>query len=80
MDAAKYHIELRDDTSYEVPEKAHVLDYGYSITVERPCRCACGDHHSETLKSWRRSEIKSARISIGGMSMNIVSERPVPAD
>ena len=72
-----YRIRLEPDgREYEVPPKATVMDYGYSISVEQPCVCSsCGNRHNKTLENWPKGAVRSASITANGVMMWIVSEK-----
>ena len=68
----EYHIRLKSGESIEVPPGAEVVDYGFSLAIERPHVCSCGNHHSQILRSWKRDEMDpQSSVSASGLSMRI---------
>ena len=81
--SAKYRIDIINDFGeeerFEVPLDAVVLDYGYSLSVELPCRCSCGDQHRRTLAHWPKSQVAEAWVTDHVLSMAIKSRALEPS-
>ena len=68
----KYDIMLKSGVRAEVPEGAHLEDWGVVLKVVIPCVCSCGDRHKASVAEWRRDEIASATVSADGLTSLIV--------